>query len=158
MQEGYWESAVKNLNNAMSINRSQPDFHLALAECYLHLDRIKDAVIHFTQFIKARPKNVKGWKELIKCLYDAGYYSEALEQVHNAQKNTNGRPLFIFYKSAILFAQGKSKEALLHLHNGVQVAPSLVKQFIELNPSLLQIPSIAEVISANKNSRRYKGK
>jgi tetratricopeptide (TPR) repeat protein len=158
MQEGYWESAVKNLNNAMSINRSQPDFHLALAECYLHLDRIKDAVIHFTQFIKARPKNVKGWKELIKCLYDAGYYSEALEQVHNAQKNTNGKPLFIFYKSAILFAQGKSKEALLHLHNGVQVAPSLVKQFIELNPSLLQIPSIAEVISANKNSRRYKGK
>ncbi|HJY22306.1 MAG TPA: tetratricopeptide repeat protein, partial [Hanamia sp.] len=122
MQEGYWESAVKNLNNAMSINRSQPDFHLALAECYLHLDRIKDAVIHFTQFIKARPKNVKGWKELIKCLYDAEYYSEALEQVHNAQKNTNAKPLFIFYKAAILFALGKSKEALLHLHNGMKTA------------------------------------
>jgi tetratricopeptide (TPR) repeat protein len=158
MQEGYWESAVKNLNNAMSINRSQPDFHLALAECYLHLDRIKDAVIHFTQFIKARPKNVKGWKELIKCLYDAEYYSEALEQVHNAQKNTNGKPLFIFYKSAILFALGKSKEALLHLHNGMKTAPSLVKQFIELNPSLLQVSAIAEVISANKNSGHHKGK
>ncbi len=152
MKEGYWESAIKNLNNAMSIDRSQPDFHLALAQCYLQLDRIKDAVIHFTNFIKARPKNVKGWKELIKCLYDAGYYEEALEQVYNAQKNTYNKPLFDFYKAAILLELGKSKEALLHLQQGMQQAPALVRQFIELNPSLLQNSSVVEIIGSHKIS------
>lgn len=156
MQEGYWESAVKNLNNAMSINRSQPDFHLALAECYFQMDRIKDAVIHFTQFIKARPKNAKGWKELIKCLFDTGYYEEALEQVNNAQKNTNNKPLFIYYKAAVLFALGKSKEAMLHLHEGIESAPLLVRQFIQFNPSMLQNTSIADVLSANKSHKKRK--
>ncbi len=154
MQEGYWDSAIKNLNNAMSINRSQPDYQLALAQCYLHLDKIKDAVIHFTHFIKARPRNVKGWKELIRCLYDAEYFEEALEQVANAQKNTNEKPVFEFYKSAILFALGKSKEARLHLARGMQNAPALVKQFIELDPTLLQNSSVAEIISAYKTSGR----
>lgn len=156
MKEGYWESAIKNLTSAMSINRSQPDYHLALAQCYLQSDRIKDAVIHFTHFIKARPRNVKGWKELIKCLYFAEYYEEALEQVFNAQKNTSDKPVFDFYKAAILFEMGKSKEALLHLGKGMQTSPGLVKQFIQLNPSLLQNTSVVEMISAHKNSANKK--
>ena len=151
MNEGYWESAIKNLNSAMSINKSQPDYHLSLAQCFLHLNRIKDAVIHFTYFIKARPKNVKGWKELIKCLFDAEYYEEALEQVNNAQKNTMHKPLFDYYKSAILFELGKSKEALLCLQYAMKCAPGMVRQMIQLNPSLLQNMSVVEIISAHKN-------
>jgi len=157
MQEGYWESAVKNLNNAMSINKSQPDYHLALAQCYLQLDRIKDAVIHFTHFIKVRPRNAKGWKELIKCLYDAEYYEEALEQICNAQQNTNDKPLFDYYKAAVLFALGKSKEAIIYLEHGMHRAPALIKQFIQLNPSLLQNSLVVETISVNKNmGKKYK--
>src|SRR5674476_1042479 len=157
MQEGYWESAVKNLNNAMSINKSQPDYHLALAQCYLQLNRIKDAVIHFTHFIKVRPRNAKGWKELIKCLYDAEYYEEALEQICNAQQNTNDKPLFDYYKAAVLFALGKSKEAILYLEHGMHRAPALIKQFIQLNPSLLQNSLVVETISVNKNmGKKYK--
>ena len=150
MQEGYWENAIKNLNNAVSIKRSHADFQLALAECYLNLNFIKDAVIHFTQFIKARPRNSKGWRELIKCLFNAGYYEEALEQAHNAMENTNQKPLFIFYKSAILFALGKSKEGLIQLQNGMKVAPALVRQFVELAPSLLQRQAVADLISMYK--------
>lgn len=156
MQESYWESAVKNLENAMSINRTQPDYHFAIAECFIQLDRIKDAVIHFTHFIKARPKNVKGWKELIKCLYDAEYYEEALEQIYDAQKNTDDKPLFFYYKSAVLYAMGKSKEALLQLQNGIQNAPGFIKHFIALDPSLLQHPSVAYLISNYKNSGKNK--
>lgn len=154
MQEGYWESAVKNLGNAMSINKSQPDYHFALAQCYIQMDQIKDAVIHFTQFIKARPKNVKGWKELIKCLYDAGYFEEALEQVQNAQKNTEDKPLFRYYQSAVLFALGKSKEALLYLEDAIRSAPGLIKQFIAFNPSLLQYSSVIDMISTHKKPGR----
>ncbi|MEO7316324.1 MAG: tetratricopeptide repeat protein [Ginsengibacter sp.] len=154
MQEGYWENAIKNLNNAMSINRSNPDFHFALAECYVQLNSIKDAVIHFTQFIKARPKNAKGWKELIKCLYNAEYYEEALEQVKNAQINTSDKPLFAYYRAAILFSLGKSKEAIIHLENVIKVSPSLVKHFVELDPSLLQNSTISTIITAGKRKKK----
>lgn len=156
MQESYWESAVKNLDNAMSINRTQPEYHFAIAECFIHLERIKDAVIHFTHFIKARPKNVKGWKELIKCLYDSEYYEEALEQIYNAQKNTDDKPLFFYYKSAVLYAMGKSKEALLQLQTGIQNAPGFIKHFIAMDPSLLQHSSVADIISNYKNSGKNK--
>ena len=158
MSEGHWDSAVKNLENAMRINKSQPDYHFALAKCYIQLGRIKDAVIHFSNFIKARPKNANGWKELIKCLYDAGYFEEALEQVYNAQKNTNYKPLFTFYKSAVLFAVGKSKEALLQLELAMQKSPALIKQFVELNPSLLQHQSIVELIASYKTKTPRKKK
>jgi tetratricopeptide (TPR) repeat protein len=156
MKEGYWESAIKNLNNAMSINRSQPDYHFALAQCYLETGKIKDAVIHFTNFIKARPRNTKGWKELIRCLYDAGYYEEALEQVFNAQKNTGDKPLFDFYKSAILFAIGKPKEALFHLEFGMLQAPSLIRQFVDLNPALLQNASVMDLLTTLKAAKSKK--
>ncbi|MEO8960863.1 MAG: tetratricopeptide repeat protein [Ginsengibacter sp.] len=158
MQESQWESAVKNIESAMSINRSNPDFHFSLAQCYIQLGRIKDAVMHFAKFIKARPRNIKGWKELIRCLYDAEYFEEALEQIENAQKNTDNKPLFFYYKSAVLFSMGKSKEALLNLHFGIQNAPGLIKRFIELNPSLLQNSSVANIIGSYKNSEKKKRK
>ncbi|MEO6893562.1 MAG: tetratricopeptide repeat protein [Ginsengibacter sp.] len=158
MQEGYWENAVKNLESAMSINKSHPEFHFSLALCYIEMGKIKEAVIHFSQFIKARPRNVKGWKELIKCLYDAEYYEEALEQIINAQKNTDNKPLFIFYKSAVLFELGKSKEALLQLEMAMKQSPSLVRQFIELKPALLQHPAIVEIIGIYKNPTKRKKK
>ena len=59
MSEGYWDSAVKNIETAMRINKSKPDYHFALAKCYVHLDRIKDAVIHFSSFIRL---------QLFKCI------------------------------------------------------------------------------------------
>ena len=152
MQEGYWESAIKNLENALRIDNSNPDFHFSIAECYQKIERIKDAVIHFTQFIKARPKNSKGWKELIKCLYEANYFEEALEQAKNALINTGDKPLFIFYRSAVLFSLGKSKEATLYLEEGMKRSPSLIKQFIDLDPSLLQNSSVVSVITAFKTS------
>jgi tetratricopeptide (TPR) repeat protein len=158
MNEGHWTSAVKNIENAMRINKSQPDYHFALAKCFVQLDRIKDAVIHFSNFIKARPKNANGWKELIKCLFDATYFEEALEQVYNAEKNTNYKPLFTFYKSAILFALGKSKEGLLQLELAMQKAPALIRQFVELNPSLLQHQSIVELIASYKTKTNRKRK
>lgn len=154
MHENYWDAAIKNLTTAMSINRSQADFHLALSECYLNLDRLKEAVMHLSQFIKMRPKNVKGWKSLIKCLYDAEYYEEALAQVAVAQENTNYKPLFVFYKAAILFELGKSKEALLQLHFGMNEAPNLLKQFLDLNPSIIQNPAVAELISSYKSRKK----
>jgi tetratricopeptide (TPR) repeat protein len=152
MNEGIWESAIKNLDAAMRIHRSNPEYNFALAKCYMEIGKVKDAVIYFSAFIKSRPKSLKGWKELLRCLYNAGYYEEALDQVNNALKITENKPLLLFYKSAILFALSKSKEALLQLETGLQKSPKLIKQLIELNPSLLQSQQVVDLIS------RYKGK
>ena len=153
MNEKQWESAVKNLENAMRIQRSRPDYSFALAQCYVQLNKIKDAIIYFSNFIKARPKNIKGWKELTKCLYDAGFYEEALSQVQNAIKNTVNKPVLIFYKIAILFALDKHKEALLLLDMAIKKSPKLIKLLIELEPSLLQNPQVKVLLANNKNSR-----
>ncbi|HEV8079625.1 MAG TPA: tetratricopeptide repeat protein [Chitinophagaceae bacterium] len=156
MNETQWESAIKNLENAMRIQRSRPDYSFALAQCYVQLNKTKEAIIYFSNFIKARPKNVKGWKELIKCLYDAGFYEEALQQVHNALKNTVNKPLLIFYKTAILFATEKQKEALLLLNSAMEKYPRMIKQLIELEPSLLQNPQVISLIAKFKNNRSPK--
>ena len=151
MNENQWESAVKSIESAMRIQRSRPDYFFALAQCYVQLDKTKDAIIYFSNFIKARPKNIKGWKELIKCLYYAGFYEEALQQVHNALKNTTNKPLLLFYKAAVLFAMNKSKEALLLLDTSMNKYPKLIKQLVELDPSLLQNTNVISVIA------KYKG-
>jgi len=153
MNESQWESAIKNLENAMRIQRSRPDYNFALAQCYVQLNKTKDAIIYFSNFIKARPKNIKGWKELINCLYDAGFYEEALQQVHNALKNTTNKPLLIFYKTAVLFAMGKSKEALLLLELAMEKSPKMIKQLVELEPSLLQNHQVISLIAKYKNNR-----
>jgi tetratricopeptide (TPR) repeat protein len=151
MNERQWESAIKNLESAMRIQRSRPDYSFALAQCYVQLDKIKDAIIYFSNFIKARPKNIKGWKELIKCLYDAGYYEEALQQVHNALKNTTNKPLLLFYKAAILFAVGKSKDALVVLEAALGKYPKMIKQLVDLEPSLLQHQHVVSLIAKYKS-------
>lgn len=152
MNESHWESAIKNLENAMRIHRSKPDYNFALAQCYMQSGKIKEAVIHFSTFIKARPKNIKGWKELLGCLYHAGFYEEALEQVYNASRNTTDKTILLYYKSAIYFALGKSKEALIQLDLAMSADAKLIKQFISLNPSLLQNQQVVDIISKYKSA------
>ena len=149
MNEEHWDSAIKSLENAMRIKRSDADYNFALAKCYMELNSIKEAVIYFSAFIKSRPKNVKGWKELIKCLYSSGFFEEALEQVENAEKILR-KPLLSFYKTAILFQLGRSKEALIFLDLALQNNPKQLKQLIELNPSLLQKQPVVELIARYK--------
>ncbi len=153
INENHWESAIKNLENAMRIQRTRPDYNFALAQCYVQLNKTKDAIIHFSNFIKARPKNIKGWKELIRCLYYAGFYEEALQQVHNALKNTTNKPLLLFYKTAILYAMGKSKEAFLLLDKAMEKYPKMIKQLVELEPSLLQNHQVILLIAKYKSKR-----
>ncbi len=158
MNEHHWKNAIKNLDSAMRIDRNVPDYHLALARCYMETGKTKDAVINFSAFIKARPRNLSGWKELIRCLYNAGFYSEALEQTENAQRITNYKPIFIYYQAVILFALSKSKEAVLYLEAGLKQAPSLVSQFISLNPSLFRLSAVVELIARYKTRSKRKKK
>ena len=94
-----------------------------------------------------------GWEALIRCLYSGGFYAEARQQSLAALQNTNGKPLFLFYLSGVLFALNKQKEALLYLQKGMEAAPKTVKKFISLNPSLLQNSKVVDVIAPYKRKR-----
>jgi len=73
--------------------------------------------------------------------------------VESALRVTNGKPIFLFYKAAILFAVGKSKEAVLQLEKAMTSSPRLLKKFVELNPSGLQNQLIVDVVARFKRNR-----
>lgn len=153
IHEEQWGQAVKNLESAMQIHRVQPEYNLAMGECKLQLGNIKDAIQHFTNVVRSRPKNIAGWEALIRCLYSVKYYEEALEQVFAAIKLTDGKALFIYYLSAVYFAMGKNKEGLLQLHRAMAKSPKTVKKFVELNPSILQNQQVVDIIASFKHNR-----
>ena len=150
MNEAIWDSAIKNLEIAMRIHRMQPEYNLAMGQCYMELDKLEDAITYFGNVVRVRPKNLNGWLELLKCLYKAEMLEEALEYAGFAFEQTDGKPIFLFYKSAVLYAMGKHKEALLQLEAGMSRNPKLVKKFVEINPSLLQIQQVVDVIARFK--------
>jgi tetratricopeptide (TPR) repeat protein len=153
MNEGVWDSAIKNLHLAMRIHRLQPEYNLAMGQCYMEQGKIEEAVQYFGNVVRTKPKSSSGWLELLKCLYHAKCFDEGLEYVEHAIELTNTKPIFIFYKSAFLLAVGKSKEAIVQLEYGMDKNPKLIKKFIELNPSILQNQLVVDIIARFKRSK-----
>ena len=99
----------------------------------------REAIQAFGTVVRLRQKNISGWEALVRCLYLAEMYKEALEQVQQAIRVIGEKPLLTFYMSAIYFAMGKSKEGLIHLDKALGRSPKLLKKMIALNPSLTSI-------------------
>ncbi|HEU4574768.1 MAG TPA: tetratricopeptide repeat protein [Chitinophagaceae bacterium] len=151
--EGQWETAVKQLENALKIHRTQPEYNLLMGECKSNLGLFKEAIQCFSNVVRHRPRGPAGWEALIRCLYKAGFYEEGLEQVKTALRITNGKPLFLFYQSHLLLAQGNFKEAILILERAMDKSPKLLKKFVELNPAVLQNQSVVDVIARYKRNK-----
>jgi tetratricopeptide (TPR) repeat protein len=153
MNEFAWESAIKNLQTAMLIYKMQPEYNLALGQCYMEIGNIDSAIQYFGNVVKHRPKNNNGWLELLKCLYKAEYFEQGAEYVDHAIFHTNEKPIFFIYKCAFLLSLGKSKEAMLQLEKGLSKNSKLIKKLIELNPSALQNQQIIDVVVRFKNGK-----
>jgi tetratricopeptide (TPR) repeat protein len=153
MNEANWSSAIKTLEVALKMHSLQTEYNLAMGQCYMQLGKLEDAISYFGNVVRIRPKNSNGWIELLKCLYKAELWDEAMEYVVFAYEQTDGKPVFLFYKSAILLASGKSKEAVVQLENAMQLNPKLIKKFIELNPAVLQNQQIVDVIARFKKKK-----
>ena len=119
----------------------------------MQLHNIDEAITYFGNVVRVRPKNINGWLELLKCLYVAGMFEEGREYADFALEQTDQKPIFLFYKSMFLFANGKMKEAMVQLENGMAANPKMVKKFIELNPSILQHPQVVEIIARYKKQK-----
>jgi tetratricopeptide (TPR) repeat protein len=153
MNEENWSQALKYLVSATRISRTQPEFNLAMGECYVKLGDLKDAIHHFTLVVQHRPRNSSGWESLIKCLYNAGFYDEAELKVGVAEMKAGEKPIFLFYRSAILFAKGRAKEALIHLELAMTRSPKMLKKFIEINPVILQNQAVVDLVASFKRKR-----
>lgn len=153
MNEGTWDSAIKSLEAAMRIHRMQPEYNLAMGQCYMEMGKLEDAITYFGNVVRVRPKNINGWTELLNCLYCAELYEDALEYAGFAYEQTDGKPIFLFYKSAALFALNKTKEALLQLEMGMSKNPKLIKKFIGINPAILQNQQVVDIIAGFKKRR-----
>lgn len=151
--EGQYENSIKQVENALRMHKLQPEYNLLMGNCKNQLGQFKEAVQYYSNVVRMRPKNVAGWEALIKCLYGAGYLDEALSQVKAAYHITNQKPVFVFYHSAILFAAGKSKEALLMLEKAMYESPKMLKKFIELNPSILQNQQVVDLAARYKRNK-----
>ena len=156
MNEDAWQSAIKQLLIATRVHKMQPEYNLALGQCYKNLNNFDEAITYFGNVVRVRPKNINGWLELLRCFFAAGMLEEAKEYADFAWEQTDQKPIFLFYKSMFLFTLGKPKEAIIQLENGMSINPKLVKKFIELNPSILQNPQVVEVIARYKKQRSIK--
>ncbi len=153
MNEGIWNNAIKSLETASKMHLMQPEYNLALGRCYMQLGNIDEAITYLGNVVRVRPKNVTGWVELLRCLFVGKLFEEGLEYASFAFEQTDSKPIFIFFKSMFLFATGKSKEALITLENGMSINPKLIKQFIEINPSILQHQQVVELIAKYKKRK-----
>ncbi len=151
--EGQWASAIKQLENALKFHRLQPEYNLLMGECKFQVGAFKEAIQYLSNVVRIRPKSSSGWEALIRCLYKADFLDEAKEQVMAALQVTQGKPLFMFYLSNILFAMGKSKEAIQYLERAMEKAPRLLKRFVELNPSILQNQQVVDILAKFKRNR-----
>ena len=150
MNEAAWSSAIKCLNTALRTQLMQPDYNLALGQCYMQMNNIDEALTCFGNVVRIRPKNINGWTELLKCLLHADFFTEGIEYAQFAYEQTYGKTIFLFYESMYLFANGQSKEAALQLENAMAENPKLIKKFIQLDPRILKHRQVVEIIARYK--------
>ncbi|RTL59173.1 MAG: tetratricopeptide repeat protein [Sphingobacteriales bacterium] len=155
INEGQWESAIKQLQSALEIHRLQPEYNQALGECLVQLSKYKEAIEAYSNVIRQRPKNVQAWTSLLECFMVAGMLEDAGEYADMAYRQTKNKPVFLFYRSSILFAMGKSKEAMIQLEIAMEKAPRLIKKFIALNPQILQNQQVVDLIARYKRNKSF---
>jgi tetratricopeptide (TPR) repeat protein len=145
-----WQKAINHLEVALRFNKNSKAFNLAMGECKMQLLQYQEALYFFGSVIANRPNNVAGWQYYLLCLMEVEAYDSALQNCKTALIATNYKPILLYYYSAILFFNGKSKEGLLQLENAMAIAPKLVKKFLEIVPNILQYHQVVDIIAKHK--------
>lgn len=156
MNEGGWNNAIKSLQQALKFHLMQPEYNLALGRCYQELEAYEEALTYFGNVVRIRPKNAKGWIELLECLHLAGYQSEGLEYVNAALESTDNKPVFYYFRAIFQFESGHSKQALQDLEYALIQYPKGIKTFIDLMPSMLQNQPVVDLIAKYKGAGKRK--
>lgn len=149
-REKQWEKAVKAYSVALHLNKDNASYCLAIGNCLMELDVKSEALVCYLNAVRLKPGNKSTWVALIRGLYLAGYYDEALTQLEVAREHCGDKPDFYYYQAACLIELGKTKEAMLQLEKALKGAGSKVKVFTELNPDYLLRSDVADLIGRYK--------
>lgn len=152
-REKQWEKAMKSYSVALNLNKENAAYSLAIGNCLMELEAFNEALVCFMNAIRLKPGNKSGWVALIKGLYRSGNFEEALSQVMLARETLGPKPDFDYYHAGVLFALGKSKEALLYLEQAIAEAPSRMKLLTEIDPDILQRKAVAELVARSKRKK-----
>lgn len=149
-RERQWEKAVKSYSVALHLNKENASYCMAIGNCLMEMDATSEALVCYLNAVRLKPGNKTTWAALIRGLYKAGYYEEALTQIEVARENCGDKPDFRYFQSALLLELGKSKEAMLQLEKALKEAPAKAKIFTELNPEYLRRNAVAELLGKYK--------
>ncbi len=152
-REKQWEKAMKAYSVALNLNKENAAYCLAIGNCLIELEAYHEALVCYINAVRLKPGNKSTWIALIKGLYKSGDFEEALSQVLLAKETLGNKPDLGYYHAAVLFAQGKSKEALLHLEQALEEAPSKFKLLTEIEPDILQRKAVAELAARSKRKK-----
>ncbi len=150
MSEFKWQMAIKQIEQAIRINKHIHEYYIMMGECYMHLNEFKEAAAYFGIVVKHKPKQIAGWESYIKCLISNGQFDAALEQTELAYMSTQGKVIFVYYRSAILFMMHKRKEGLLQLEMALSKSSKWLNKLIKFYPELIQDTKVVELISQYK--------
>jgi tetratricopeptide (TPR) repeat protein len=149
-RERQWEKAVKAYSVALHLNKDNASYCLAIGNCLMEMDVKSEALVCYLNAVRLKPGNKTTWVALIRGLYIAGYYDEALTQIEVAREHCGDKPDFRYFQAALLIELGKSKEGMLHLEKALKESPSKVKIFTELNPEYLRRSAVTDLIGKYK--------
>lgn len=149
-REKQWEKAVKSYSVALHLDKENAAYCMAIGNCLMELDVKNEALVCFLNAVRLKPGNKSTWVALIRGLFIAEYYDEALTQLEMARDHCGNKADFDFYQAAILMEMGKSKAALVQLEKGLKEMPSKLKIFTELNPENLKRSAVVDLIGRYK--------
>jgi len=147
MLEASWKHALPFIATASKKNPGKLEYHLALGECYVQLDKPQEAIDQFVEAIEIRPSSSRPRLALIKLLFDTTCFEEALQQLEIAAAETRHLADYNYYRSAILLELGRTKEALLQLEIALNEAPRKLKVLFALHPAVMQHEGVREVLA-----------
>jgi tetratricopeptide (TPR) repeat protein len=149
-REKQWEKAVKSYSVALHLNKENASYCLAIGNCLMELNVKNEALVCYLNAVRLKPGNKTTWTALIKGLYLAGYYDEALTQIEVARDHCGDKPDFRYFQAAVLFELGKTKEATLQLEKALKESPTRIRVFTALNPEYLRRSSVTDLIAKYK--------
>ena len=82
-----------------------------MGECKMQQGFYKDAIQYFSAMCDNSSKKQKGWEALVRCLYKAEYFEEAMEQVTTALKISNGQAYIFVLPKRSTFCFRKNKRS-----------------------------------------------
>ena len=157
MQEANWEMAIKQMEQALRIHKHINEYYIQLGECYMQLGQYVEAAGYFGTVVVNKPKQIAGWEFLIRSLMANDQLDAALEQTELAYISTQGKTLFIYYRSAILFKMNKATEGLLQLEMALSKSAKWLNKFVKFYPEVVQDAKVMTLLSQYKKSKKTKG-